>query len=205
MNVLGETLSRPTNLSNSKHSGLEKAVFQIEQALRRSQVGAIDQVQSAEQASELRFLLERSRELLSGDNGLPRRISSQNGMELDQASVSPQQTSTSVGTSPSQTCSRDDSAVHPKVEEDQLSLDDAENPLQLLARTSELLSSITPAQGTGAARLPSKSTINHGKTEEGDELQKFFGRFQPRLDVGEDLDPIELGLITVAEADVLFS
>lgn len=191
--------------SRSKHSGLEKAVFQIEQALRRTHAGSIDQVQTAEQASELRFLLERSRELLNGDNGLPRRISTQNGMDHDQASVSPQQTSTSMGTSPSQTCSRDDPVVHPKVEEDQLSLDDAENPLQLLARTSELLSSITPAQGAGAARLPSKSTPSRGLAGEGDDLQKFFGRFQPRLDVGEDLDPIELGLITLTEAEVLFS
>ncbi|OTA63344.1 hypothetical protein K449DRAFT_349924 [Hypoxylon sp. EC38] len=191
----------------NKHSGLEKAVFQIEQALRRSHAGAIDQVQTAEQATELRFLLERSRELLSGDNGLPRRISTQNGLEHEQASsLSPQQTSTSMGTSPSQTCSRDDPAVHPKVEEDQLSLDDAENPLQLLARTSELLSSITPqTQGNGAGRFPSKSAPSRGMGGEGDDLQRFFGRFQARLDVGEDLDPIELGLISHAEAEALFA
>ncbi|KAI2605592.1 hypothetical protein GGR54DRAFT_620807 [Hypoxylon sp. NC1633] len=190
----------------NKHSGLEKAVFQIEQALRRSHAGTIDQVQTAEQATELRFLLERSRELLNSDHGLPRRMSSANGVEHEQASVSPQQTSTSLGTSPSQTCSRDDPAAHTKIEEDQLSLDDAENPLQLLARTSELLSSITPqAQGAGAARLPSKSTPMCGIAGEGDDLQKFFGRFQARLDVGEDLDPIELGLITLAEAEALFA
>ncbi|KAI1092233.1 hypothetical protein F5B19DRAFT_502568 [Rostrohypoxylon terebratum] len=188
----------------NKHSGLEKAVFQIEQALRRSHAGAIDQVQTAEQATELRFLLERSRELLNGRDGLPRRIS-QNGIEHDQASLSPQQTPPSIGTSPSQTCSRDDPAVHTKVEEDQLSLDDAENPLQLLARTSELLSSITPqAQTNGTGRIP-KSVPNRAASGEGDDLQKFFGRFQARLDVGEDLDPIELGLITLAEAETLFA
>ncbi|OTB03887.1 hypothetical protein M426DRAFT_321384 [Hypoxylon sp. CI-4A] len=191
----------------NKHSGLEKAVFQIEQALRRSHAGALDQVQSAEQATELRFLLERSRELLNGsDHGLPRRISSQNGMEHDQSSVSPQQTSTSLGTSPSQTCSRDDPSVNPKAEDDQLSLDDAENPLQLLARTSELLSSITPqTQGNGAGRFPSKSGHNRALAGESDDLQKFFGRYQARLDVGEELDPIELGLITLSETEALFS
>ncbi len=110
-----------------------------------------------------------------------------------------------MGTSPSQTCSRDDPVVHPKIEDDQLSLDDAENPLQLLARTSELLSSITPqGPGAGVARLPSQSPPSRGLAGEGDDLQKFFGRFQPRLDVGEDLDPIELGLITLSEAEVLF-
>ncbi|KAL7629839.1 hypothetical protein AAE478_001362 [Parahypoxylon ruwenzoriense] len=192
----------------SKHSGLEKAVFQIEQALRRSHAGSIDQVQTVEQATELRFLLERSRELLNSERGLPGHISAHNGNGADheQSSVSPQQTSTSMGTSPSRTCSRDDSAVQPKVEEDQLSLDDAENPLQLLARTSELLSSITPqAQGSGATRLPSKSTSSRGTAAEGDDLQRFFGRFQPRLDLGEDLDPIEQGIVSLTEAEALFS
>ncbi|KAI5856746.1 hypothetical protein GGS23DRAFT_588462 [Durotheca rogersii] len=190
----------------NKHSGLEKAVFQIEQALRRSHAGSIDQIQTVEHATELRFLLERSRELLNGQRGLPRRVTTQNGVDPEQSSLSPQQTSTSLGTSPSQTCSRDDSAVQAKIEEDHLSLDDAENPLQLLARTSELLSSITPhSQRPGRAGPPSKFAPNRGVIAEGDDLQRFFGRFQPRLDIGEDLDPIELGLVSLPEAEALFS
>ncbi|KAI0007663.1 hypothetical protein F4779DRAFT_628969 [Xylariaceae sp. FL0662B] len=191
----------------NKHSGLEKAVFQIEQALRRSHPGSIDQIQSTEQANELRFLLERSRELLNGSQGPPTGLSSQSGGEHDQMEVSPQQTSTSMGTSPSQAGSRDDAPVSAKIEDDQLSLDDAENPLQLLARTSELLSSIAPqANGSGtAARAPSKSNYNRSVSREGDDLQKFFGRFQPRLDVGDDLDPIEQGLVSLPEAEALFS
>ncbi|KAI1078005.1 hypothetical protein F5B20DRAFT_550061 [Whalleya microplaca] len=190
----------------NKHSGLEKAVFQIEQALRRSHPGSIDQIQSTEQANELRFLLERSRELLNGSQGHPNRLSMQSGSENEQMEASPQQTSTSMGTSPSRAGSRDDTAVNAKIEDDQLSLDDAENPLQLLARTSELLSSIAPqANGTEAARAPSKSSYNRSASIEGDDLQRFFGRFQPRLDVGEELDPIEQGLISLTEAEALFT
>ncbi|KAI0595727.1 hypothetical protein F4775DRAFT_568050 [Biscogniauxia sp. FL1348] len=195
----------------NKHSGLEKAVFQIEQALRRSHPGA-EQFQSAEQAAELRYLLERSRGLLSAESSRHKRRcsgTSGNGVYRDDASHSPQNTSTSLGTSPSQAGSRGEGPPSQKMDEDQLNLDDAENPLQLLARTSELLSSITTqVDASGTGRIPSKSFSSRGQATENDhdgDLQKFFGRFQPRLDVGEDLDPVDLGLVSLAEADTLFT
>ncbi|KAI5919175.1 hypothetical protein F4810DRAFT_703757 [Camillea tinctor] len=193
----------------NKHSGLEKAVFQIEQALRRSHPGT-EQFQSDEQAAELRYLLERSRGLLNAEHRHKRRCSGTSGNEVyrDDASHSPQNTSTSLGTSPSQAGSREDGAPSQKMDEDQLNLDDAENPLQLLARTSELLSSISPqANASGGGRLPSKSFPSRGQpaNDHDGDLQKFFGRFQPRLDVGEDLDPVELGLVSLAEAETLFA
>ncbi|KAI0016828.1 hypothetical protein F4780DRAFT_660389 [Xylariomycetidae sp. FL0641] len=203
----------------NKHSGLEKAVFQIEQALRRSTPGS-DQIQNGEHAAELRYLLERSRELLSAENGIQNRTSGPSGAPRhDESGVSPQHTSTSFGTSPSQAGSRDQdggggASSSQKIDEEQLNLDDAENPLQLLARTSELLSSITPPVPNGraasgqllqssfkaAASAPGAADLDR----DGD-LQNFFGRFQPRLDRGEDLDPIDLGLLTLAEAEALFS
>lgn len=85
---------------------------------------------------------------------------------------------------------------------DQLSLDDAENPLQLLARTSELLSAIHPRVAASAPR--GYHGPKPGQRSDHD-LSKFFGAYLPRLDVGEELDPIELGLITLAEAEALFS
>jgi hypothetical protein len=36
------------------------------------------------------------------------------------------------------------------------------------------------------------------------ELQAFFGPFRPSLDVGTDIDPIDLGLATEEEANTLF-
>ncbi|KAH9889730.1 hypothetical protein F4778DRAFT_388667 [Xylariomycetidae sp. FL2044] len=197
----------------NKHSGLEKAVFQIEQALRRSNPGA-DQIQNAEQATELRYLLERSRELLSAENGHGhhRRYQAMHAAEHDQSVTSPHHASTtSMGTSPSQSTSREDvtaSSSSQKIDEDQLNLDDAENPLQLLARTSELLSSITPqVNGAVGDRLPSKALASRGLVADPEPdggLQNFFGRFRPRLDIGEDLDPIDLGLLTLPEAETLF-
>ncbi|KAK8060568.1 hypothetical protein PG996_010498 [Apiospora saccharicola] len=187
------------------HSGLEKAVYQIEQALRRSS-SASDQIQNAEQATELRYLLDRSRELLGNraHAGPPHANSQhQQSTSIEQdLGPSPHQSSTSSLETPR---SHTDQGSSRKVEDDQLNLDDAENPLQLLARTSELLSSITAqSQGAGPSRFPSGANANRTAPSDND-LQKFFGRFQARLDVGDELDPIDLGLLTLAEAEALFS
>ncbi|KAI1738640.1 hypothetical protein F4680DRAFT_424518 [Xylaria scruposa] len=192
----------------NKHSGLEKAVFQIEQALKRTQPGT-DQIQDSEQSTELRYLLERSRDLLSAERGQKSSSSGIHRRRHDGAIPSPQHSSTSHVTSPSQTDSRDGGTVSQTVDDDQLNLDDAENPLQLLARTSELLSSIGASNGRSTVgRLPSKTLPSRDRTAGNDQdgsLPVFFGPFQPRLDVGPDLDPIELGLLTLSESEALFT
>lgn len=186
----------------NKHSGLEKAVYQIEQALKRSNSGA-DQIQNLDQSSELRYLLDRSRDLLTSRN---RDLQEEYAGEHDQIS-SPHRTSASLETAPSQSGTGDEDPGQ-KIGSDQLNLDDAENPLQLLARTSELLSSIAPpVPGFGVDNFPHGSTWNRGlpTSDRDNDLQQFFGPFHPRLDLGEDLDPIELGLISLAEAEGLFA
>ncbi|KAI0908307.1 hypothetical protein F4823DRAFT_599723 [Ustulina deusta] len=192
----------------NKHSGLEKAVFQIEQALKRTHPGS-DQIQNSEQSAELRYLLERSRDLLSAERSQNKSSSGANGHRHDVPDPSPQQSSTSHGTPSSQTDSRDAGAVSQTVDDDQLNVDDAENPLQLLARTSELLSSIGASyHGSALGHVPSKSLPSRALALEGDHdgnLPAFFSRFQPRLDVDPDLDPIGLGLLTLAEAEALFT
>ncbi|KAK9772493.1 hypothetical protein SCAR479_10866 [Seiridium cardinale] len=182
-----------------KHTGLEKAVHQIEQALKRpSSVG--EQVQNQDQANELRYLLKRSRELLGNRNALDEYAAGRPD-DHDQ-NLSPNRTSASLETPPPHGTARDEGSVQ-RSEGDQLSLDDAENPLQLLARTSELLSAIHP-RAASANGPPAHLASKQGQRSDYD-LQKFFGPYQPRLDIGEDLDPIELGLITLAEAEALFS
>ncbi|KAI4603782.1 hypothetical protein KJ359_003602 [Pestalotiopsis sp. 9143b] len=170
-----------------------------ERALRRTSSGA-EQIQNQDQANELRYLLERSRELLGNANGFDEHAA---GRADDHDHISsPVRTSSSTETPPGQGGLRDDASAQ-RGDGDQLSLDDAENPLQLLARTSELLSAIHPRVATTIG-LPGHSVPKPGQRSDND-LQRFFGAFQPRLDVGEELDPIDLGLITLAEAEALFS
>lgn len=87
---------------------------------------------------------------------------------------------------------------------DNFAVDDAENPLQLLARASDL--SVPSGQAPYAAGI--LSSVSHPpRTEFGKDhdLQAFFGPFRPSLDLGEDIDPIDMGLVTVEETDVLFN
>ncbi|KAI1431475.1 hypothetical protein GGR50DRAFT_679293 [Xylaria sp. CBS 124048] len=194
----------------NKHSGLEKAVFQLEQALKRTQPGS-DQIQHREQSVELRNLLERSRHLLSAEQSQTHHHAipgpAVNGLRHEGSVSSPRHSSlTSHETPPSQadSCSRDGGPLSESVEDDQLNLDDAENPLQLLARTSELLSSIDNSdRGPSGDYLPFKPPRNRDGEHDGNSAV-FFSRYQPRLDLGPELDPVELGLLTLSEAESLF-
>ncbi|KAI0394161.1 hypothetical protein F5Y17DRAFT_429118 [Xylariaceae sp. FL0594] len=193
----------------NKHSGLEKAVIQIEQALKRTNPGN-DQIQNSEQSTELRYLLERSRSLLSAERKQKQSASfAANRYRQDGAIPSPQLSSgpSPQATPPSRTESLDGS-MGSHMDDEQLNLDDAENPLQLLARTSELLSSAdVPGNAPAPGYFPYQSLptreATHGHDYDG-KLATFFGRSQARLDVGLDLDPVELGLLTFPEAQALF-
>lgn len=88
--------------------------------------------------------------------------------------------------------------------EETLAIDDAENPLQLLARASYF-------QPPEEPRMPPQQ--NHTRqncapaniSSTSKELQQFFTSGRVNLDIGEDLDPISLGLATMEEAEVAFS
>lgn len=83
--------------------------------------------------------------------------------------------------------------------------DDAENPLQLLARASDLSLPTNPLTSTSNSLLTSIPTTSVPYTAKEDRLRTFFGPFRPRLDIGEDIDPVDMGYITLDEADVLFT
>ncbi|KAH8707335.1 hypothetical protein HC256_010610 [Beauveria bassiana] len=87
-----------------------------------------------------------------------------------------------------------------------LAVDDAENPLQLLARASYF----TPSAEERGQRLPPKtrqdvaaasdnSALEHAK------LNDFFSITRSDLDIGDDIDPISLGLVEEDEAEMLFT
>ena len=89
-------------------------------------------------------------------------------------------------------------------ENDRFVVDDAENPLQLLARASDL-SGTSGQVPYAAGTLSSVSLPPRAEFGRDHDLQTFFGPFRPSLDVGAGIDPIDLGLVTVEETDVLFN
>ena len=89
---------------------------------------------------------------------------------------------------------------------DELALNNADNPLQLLAMASVLPgqspSTATSTSPAGIASHPGQQDIT-ANDDAG--LQRFFGSLMPRLENGPHLDPIDLGLVTQEEADSLFA
>lgn len=196
--------------SYSKRTGLEKALHQVEQALRRSGSG----VEAAKVVSDLKGLLgcgsngsliAASRDQSGGARAADtRRASKQSDILLPDASSDAGDSSASDQDGISVPQESTPSQNH--VAEESLAIDDAENPLQLLARASDL--HVSPKSGTDPAAA---ETLSHQRTRQSkqndkiSEVEKFFKLSQFSLDIGPDLDPIDLGLVTPEEADTLFN
>lgn len=86
--------------------------------------------------------------------------------------------------------------------EESLAIDDAENPLQLLARASYIQPSPESWHGYSPQQIPLPANRGQGGEPE-DELQAFFAPACGKLDVGDDIDPVKLGLVTDEEAQSL--
>ena len=85
-----------------------------------------------------------------------------------------------------------------------MAVDDAENPLQLLARASYLQDS--PDSRNGKSPLSMRAAASRDKRHEGDQsLYAFFAPARARLDIGDEVDPVALGLVSDEEASTLFS
>jgi hypothetical protein len=162
----------------SKRTGLEKAVYRIEQALEKSQAngGRLDDEQAAH---HLQQLLAKTANVL-----MP--------------SPMPRQSVSSVAMSSMQ-----------QPDQDSYALEDAENPLQLLARASDLPvsphASSTTLNDKPTPGAPTSHPTQRPSNGANSDLKTFFGPLTPNLDIGEDIDPIDLGLVTLQEADYLFS
>ncbi|OQD67011.1 hypothetical protein PENPOL_c004G00101 [Penicillium polonicum] len=176
-------LGRQKGVKN-KRKGLEKAIHQIEQAIKRPKVDSSD--------DEAQRAISVLQELLGQVQGQLMQNEHEHGHErgFSEASEHPRMTSP-----------RDMHA------EESLALDDAENPLQLLARASDLQLSPTGMRRAPKSPLPSSEGPSFlQSTPIGEPSAKsFFVPARANLDVGPEVDPIELGLVTFDESESLFS
>ncbi|KAK3949596.1 hypothetical protein QBC32DRAFT_316696 [Pseudoneurospora amorphoporcata] len=91
------------------------------------------------------------------------------------------------------------------VADESLAVDDAENPLQLLARASDMHVSPKPVGDVSTADIihNHQRPRQNKQTEKLSQVEKFmFTQFSH--DCGPDLDPIDLGLLMMEEAESLF-
>ncbi|OAP60714.1 hypothetical protein AYL99_05716 [Fonsecaea erecta] len=184
----------------NKRTGLEKAIYQVEQALKRNRDGSVGLPSEVEAdlrqligAPQTSTVLERKTSLTTPATNHPQLFlqprpslvpSEDNGVAEDIQ----EEPATEHGEKP-----------------DELALNNADNPLQLLAMASVLPgqspSTVMSTSPAGVASHPGTNDANPGDAE----LQQFFGSLMPRLDNSPDLDPIDLGLVTQDEADSLFA
>ncbi|KAF2093556.1 Zn(II)2Cys6 transcription factor [Rhizodiscina lignyota] len=162
----------------NKRTGLDKAIFQIEQAIKKSKT---ESPANERAVSELQNLVNEAR------HTFPR----------------------SEFTSPSTPVNRtSDHEAQQSSGEDQLALDDAENPLQLLARASDLrVASPETTDNRSPFINASTPSTRHHHSEHGDrsEVNRFFLPMRATTENGDDTDPIDLGLVTIEEADMLLT
>ena len=181
---------------SSKRDGLDKAVHRIEQAIKKSKTHS-SHSEDDQQNLHLQNLLTEAQGLL------PKSIS---GDPMDQLQSAHEQRHIPMLNHDLMNAlpKVDMLAQHVSDENEHFAVDDAENPLQLLARASDL--SISSGQTPYAASTLSSMTLppqnDFGRDHD---LQAFFGPFRPSLDIGADIDPIDLGLVTLEETDVLFN
>ncbi|EAQ83356.1 hypothetical protein CHGG_09760 [Chaetomium globosum CBS 148.51] len=200
---------RCLQLGVHKRTGLEKALHQVEQALRRTGTG----IEAAKVVSDLKSLLgpgpHGPLSLInhdqSGVRGAElRRASKQSDILLPDASSDAGDSSASDQDGMSAPQESTPSQGH--AGEESLAVDDAENPLQLLARASDL--HVSPKSGVdhvAAENMSHQRSRQNKQSEKISEVERFFKLSQFSLDTGPDLDPINLGLITADEADTLFN
>ncbi|OBT83170.1 hypothetical protein VE02_08240 [Pseudogymnoascus sp. 03VT05] len=158
----------------NKRTGLEKAVYRIGQAIARSKANG-GELEDQQAALNLQHLLSSTAGLLP---------KSQEPVQSPQLSAPPIPTHYET------------TATAGRTRDNNYSLDDAENPLQLLASASGMAVSPQPRQN---------AQPTSGYLAEDKDLQTFFGPFSPNLDVSEDIDPIHMGYITNGETTALFN
>ncbi|KAF1837421.1 hypothetical protein BDW02DRAFT_491348 [Decorospora gaudefroyi] len=158
----------------NKRSGLEKAIYQVEEAIKKRKS---DPVTSRSTLEHLQKLLNEA----PGDDGSSR-----------DAEVSPV------------------SDVHPHVSakdivrtssDDQLAVEDVENPLQLLARASDLR--IATPQSYGQSTASPQDKLDGSEHSAFLDVHRFFLPMKASIDQGPGLDPIDVGLVTSDEAEML--
>ncbi|KXH50860.1 hypothetical protein CSAL01_12015 [Colletotrichum salicis] len=186
----------------NKRKGLDKALYQIEQAIKRARTGEHNS-EDDKAIGSLQALLEGSRNARSTTASSHLRRGSSHFNSPDQPDLSSDDDDDDLDNTPD---SNTYMSLHHHNEES-LAIDDAENPLQLLARASNLQLSPKPISGL-SPKQPGPRAGRKKQVEQPDEdleIQSFFTSVRVNFDVGDDIDPISMGLVTEEEAESLFA
>lgn len=172
----------------SKRSGLEKAIYQVEEAIkkRKSDIPAHQNT-----LAQLQKLLDEAQ----NDNGTP----SDHTPGLD--NINDPFAADSRDMKPLATLQHSERDQAGGSSDDQLAVEDVENPLQLLARASDLR--ITSPLDNVVSTPGSK--VNGSEHSAFLDVHQFFLPMKANIDQGQGYDPIDIGLVTKEEAKTLLA
>ena len=195
----------------SKRVGLEKALYQVEQAVKRLRSGDPRQtVEDEKVVSHLRGLLAGSAKFPNESPGLSSAANSREEEDEDEEEEEEGEENNSYEGRSSIRSNPDirSTSIPNFVErtEESLAVDDAENPLQLLARASYFQPSEDGRRGGHPTPLQHRMRASSvGRSEEAVRLNEFFSSTKVNLDIGDEVDPIVLGLVTIEESESLLT
>ncbi|KAL6822550.1 hypothetical protein V8C40DRAFT_267573 [Trichoderma camerunense] len=189
----------------NKRVGLDKALYQLQQAVKRVKSGEARGAEERNLVASLRQLLEdvdaASEDADAADHS-SRQGSRSNTQEEDGEGEGG---STSSGIDDDDDDNDRSMADFVQRTEESLAIDDAENPLQLLARASYFHPSDRRSRNSPHSNPKQHDSSSAKQDPESTKVQQFFSQAKVKLDIGEDLDPVDLGLVTMDEAESLFN
>lgn len=187
----------------NKRSGLDKAIYQVEEAVKKARTKGSSM--HDEHARALRQLLSES-ESARRSSASPARNGSQDVApsrtssiaEVEHVAAKQQESSTLTSFDPNspKNISNDDG------EHDEVTVNNANNPLQLLAMVSSIPDSEDVISDAESNNDTSPSAVTVAVDE--DDTRGFFSPMTSKLDIGKDLDPLELGLVSETDVETLF-
>ncbi|KFY29119.1 hypothetical protein V493_02539 [Pseudogymnoascus sp. VKM F-4281 (FW-2241)] len=187
----------------NKRTGLEKAVYRIGQAIARTKANS-GELEDEQAAVNLQHLLSSTAGLL------PRSTISQEPCQSPQMQAPTSMpthhvitATTSLGYPTHNNVTASPGYPIHRSHNNNYSVDDAENPLQLLASASNM--AVSPQPLANSQPPASSGPFYLAKEDEDKDLQTFFGPFSPNLDASEEIDPIDIGYITSSETIALFN
>lgn len=197
------------SIALSKRVGIDKALFQVEQAVKRS-ASESGRPEDAKIVTRLRELLDElnASEQLTGLTGYLGNSNPSAGQLDYEAPDAQSENLSGSDEEPDDAGSDLDSGPDlTQANEETLAIDDAENPLQLLARASYFQPPQEPKNLPPRLHHPPEQRAGRaeGRTSSSKELQEFFTPARVCLDIGDDIDPITLGLVTMEEAEATFA
>lgn len=188
----------------NKRSGLEKAIYQVEKAVKKARME--DTATNSDHTLVLQRLIQDSRDSLPrSSTNTPSAQPEQHTAQI--ASWSSTRAPTFQGPPLESVISQPVGVVSSGQELDNdgdVTVNNANNPLQLLAIASAIPESNAGSSPSESDQEVSPMTTTGADLEDDDRTQDFFRPMMSKFDVGQDLDPIDLGLVSHSEVKTLF-